>query len=49
MNKVIEFLLRSVMAIIFAIAAIISAIVTGPFALIFWVAKILKNTTKNPE
>jgi predicted PurR-regulated permease PerM len=50
MGKIIEVLLRSVVAVIFSIAAVIGAVVAAPFVLISWVNRLSKNLPdKLPE
>ena len=43
MSKIATLLLRSVMGVIMAVAALIAGIVTAPFVLVFWIIKFFRN------
>jgi hypothetical protein len=46
MNNVLELLLRSVMALIMALAALISALIASPFLLFFGFIKVIRTFIK---
>jgi len=46
MNKIVDFFLRSVMAAIMAVAAIVAGALTFPFLLLFWIFKQLRELIK---